>query len=293
MSGRSFAVYPTKVFAGLMFVVATMWYAAASQNNTASYLLLFVTLSVFAVSIPQTLLNVTRLQVSAEAIKPTFAGQEAAVSIEIANRSRQSRRSCVLSLPNVDAAPETVDEIAPQRAARVTLRFPAEARGQHELSRIELRSMYPLGFFAARRAFAIRQSYVVYPAPSGDPKLPTAPRKARSHVEALTGEGDDYAGVRAYVPGESQRHIDWKAVARGQPLMTKQFTAESGDAVRLDFAATTGRDVEEKLSQLALWIIEAERARRRYELRLPGAYFAAASGEMHYHRCLRALALHR
>ena len=52
-------------------------------------------------------------------------------------------------------------------------------------------------------------------------------RVTHSRPQTELGEGDDFAGVRAYVPGESQRHIDWRAVARGQPLMTKQFAAEA------------------------------------------------------------------
>jgi uncharacterized protein (DUF58 family) len=93
------------------------------------------------------------------------------------------------------------------------------------------------------------------------------------------------------VPGESQRQIDWKAVARGQPLMTKQFTAEADDLLHLDYDQVRLADPEQRLSQLALWIVEAERARRRYSLHLPGTRIPSGSGEAHYHRCLRALAL--
>jgi uncharacterized protein (DUF58 family) len=105
------------------------------------------------------------------------------------------------------------------------------------------------------------------------------------------GEGDDFAGVRDYVPGESQRHIDWRAVARGQPLMTKQFAAQAEGVVYFDFAALHFANVEERLSQLALWIIEAERARRPYGLRLPGTEIPPAIGQPHFHQCLRALSL--
>jgi uncharacterized protein (DUF58 family) len=48
-------------------------------------------------------------------------------------------------------------------------------------------------------------------------------------------------------------------------------------------------DVEERLSQLALWVIEAERAGRPYGLRLPGTEIAPAVGEPHFHQCMRAL----
>jgi uncharacterized protein (DUF58 family) len=113
----------------------------------------------------------------------------------------------------------------------------------------------------------------------------------RRRPRAELGEGDDFAGVRAYVPGESQRHIDWKAVARGQALMTKQFTAEADGLLYLDFAEVRLSDLEDRLSQLALWVIEAERARHPYGLRLPTAEIPPSLGESHFHRCLRALAL--
>ena len=293
MNSRSWPLlYPTKIFAGLLFVLVAMWYASASQNNAANYLLLFFTLAVFLVSIPQTLLNLSGMRATAESIKPAFAGQEIAVAIELANESRRTRHGCVVTLPGLDETGELIDRIDSGKAARVTLRFPAAARGEYEITRLQLRSSYPLGFLATSKRVATRQRYVVYPAPAGDRQLPTlASHATPANFASVVGEGDDYAGVRAYVPGESQRHIDWKAVARGQPLMTKQFTAEADDVVRLDFHSIAASDTEQRLSQLALWVIEAEAARRRYALRLPRAEIAAANGDAHYHRCLRALAL--
>jgi len=49
--------------------------------------------------------------------------------------------------------------------------------------------------------------------------------------------------------------------------------------------------VEGRLSQLALWVIQAERARRPYGLRLPGAEIPPAVGQSHFHQCLRTLSL--
>jgi uncharacterized protein (DUF58 family) len=73
--------------------------------------------------------------------------------------------------------------------------------------------------------------------------------------------------------------------------MTKEFADETKGAICLDFLQVRVADVEEKLSQLTLWVIEAERARQPYGLRLPGVKISAALGQMHFHRCLRALSL--
>jgi uncharacterized protein (DUF58 family) len=285
-------VYPTAGFAGLLFVLAAMWYAASSQNNTAIYLLFFVLTSVFLVSIPHTLTNLAGVTVTVESVQPAFVGQEISLPVELMNGSRAIRYGIELALLDSNCERQRVDYIPANKAARVTLRFPASQRGEHSVGALCLTSAYPLGFLGLLERFASSQAYFVYPRPAGDVRLP-ANFMHRHESRPLTevGEGDDFAGVRAYVPGESQRHIDWKAVARGQPLMTKQFTAEAEGLLHLDFSALKSADAEEKLSQLALWVIEAERARRPYGLRLPGSEISPAIGQTHFHRCLRALSL--
>lgn len=291
-AGKFPLLYPTGSFAGLLFVLGAMWYAASSQNSPAVYLLLVGLTAVFLVSIPHTLLNLADVTIAPESAKPAFAGQEVSLPIEIMNGSRAPRRGIQLLVPGRGCKRKHIDHIPAGKAARVTFRFPAKQRGEHRISTFRLTSVYPLGFVRVLKKFASSQTYLVYPRPSGDPRLPMhRVRSPHSRPQTELGEGDDFAGVRGYVPGESQRHIDWKAVARGQPLMTKQFAAEAEGSVQLDFSALHFHGVEERLSQLALWVIEAERARRPYSLRLPNTEIAPAVGEAHFHRCLRALSL--
>jgi uncharacterized protein (DUF58 family) len=285
-------LYPTAGFAGLLFVLGAMWYAASSQNNTAVYLLLFALTAVFLVSIPHTLINLAGVTVTLESVQPAFVGQEVSLPLEIMNDSRATRHGIELALSGSNSGRKRIDYIPADRAARVTLRFPARQRGEYQVATLCLTSAYPLGFIRFLKKFASAQTYIVYPKPAGDVRLPSSfvhRRDGRPLTEL--GEGDDFAGVRDYVPGESQRHIDWRAAARGQPLMTKQFAAEAEGVVYFDFAALHFANVEERLSQLALWVIEAERARRPYGLRLPGTEILPAIGQPHFHQCLRALSL--
>jgi uncharacterized protein (DUF58 family) len=289
---KRFAFYPTASFSGLLFILAAMWYAASSQNSAAVYVLFFALTAVFLVSIPHTLMNLGGVTIAPESAKPAFAGQEISLPVEIANLSRATRHGIDLVLSSVHRERKRIDHIPPGKAARVTLRFPAQRRGEYKIGPLTLTSVYPLGFVRALKRFGGSQTYVVYPKPAGDPQLPLSrARSARGHPTADIGEGDDFAGLRLYVRGESQRHIDWKAVARGQPLMTKQFAAEAEDSVYLDFFAPRFPDVEDRLSQLTLWVVEAERARRPYGLRLPSIEIPPATGQSHFHQCLRALSL--
>jgi uncharacterized protein (DUF58 family) len=291
-AGKFSLLYPTASLAGLLFVLGAMWYAASSQNSPAVYLLLFGLTALFLVSIPHTLLNLADVTIAPESAKPAFAGQEVSLSVEIMNCSRATRRGIQLALPGRGGERKHVDYIAAGKAARVTLRFPAGQRGKHRIGTFRLTSIYPLGFVRVLKKITSSQTYLVYPKPSGDTRLPVhRARSPHNRPQTELGEGDDFAGVRAYVPGESQRHIDWRAVARGQPLMTKQFAAEAEGSVHLDFSALPFHGIEKRLSQLALWVIEAERVRRPYSLRLPNTDIPPAVGEAHFHRCLRALSL--
>ena len=283
---------PTAALGGLVFVLFAMWYAASSQNNAAAYLLFFTLGSLFIVSIPHALLNIASLKATTESVKPTFAGDEVSLPVEVTNQSGKSRYGVRVQVPDSGGDEQPVDEIAAGRAARVLVRFPARARGEYEVKRLRLVSAFPLGVLRATKRINCHQRFLVYPKPEGDPRLPRdRARSAHNRPRAELGEGDDFAGVRAYEPGQSQRQIDWKAVARGHPLMTKQYTTEAIGELYLDFAAVPGEDTEARLAQLALWIIEAERARRSYGLRLRGTEVAPSLGQAHFHRCLRALAL--
>ena len=287
-------IFPTASFAALVFVLTTMWYAASSQNSAAIYLLLFALTGVFLVSIPHTLINLAGVRTRLESAKPAFADDEVSLPVEIMNTSRATRYGIELVLSDANKTRERIDYIPPEKAARLTLRFPARQRGEHKIGTLWLTSAYLVGFVRVVKKIAHPQTYLVYPKPAGDPRLPASlSRSPASSPQINTKEGDDFSGVRAYVPGESQRHIDWKAVARGQPLMTKQFAAEPEGSIHLDFSLVPSSNVEARLSQLALWVIEAERARRPYGLRLPGTKILPAIGPTHFHRCLHALSLFR
>jgi uncharacterized protein (DUF58 family) len=151
---------------------------------------------------------------------------------------------------------------------------------------------YPLGLFRAWCWEPLDLEYLVYPQPSGSYPWPltVADDMLQDHGDRLGG--DDFTGVRAYQPGDSHRHVDWKAVARGRPMLTKQFSGGGRGLIWCDWFILEGLDTEARLSQLACWIVEAHRQGCEYGLRLPDREYLPAAGWEHYERCLKALALY-
>ena len=122
--------------------------------------------------------------------------------------------------------------------------------------------------------------------------------RLRVFVDALRASGrvrdgdDDFAGLRAHRAADSPRHVAWKALARGGPMLTKQYAAAQGGDVLLDWSALpTHLDEEQRLSRLTAWVLRADQDGRRYGLLLPQTHIAPGLGRDHRDRCLRELAL--
>lgn len=273
----------------LIAVLLAMWYAGASQGNGAAYLLCFVLLSLALVSIAHTWANLRDLSVGADRIPPTFAGDEQTIAASVGALRPRRHFSLELIAPG-EKTGATIRCLEPGATQHVTVTRKAPRRGCFHEIELRIRSAYPLGFFAAQQRWKIRETHWVYPAPRGGAALPHRLSPTRQPRAGAIVEGDDYGGVRAWRVGESQRHIDWKAAARGQPLLTKQWLGEADDILYFDWHALESLETEARLSQLAKWIVLAERGTAPYELRLPGQVIAASRGDSHYHACLRALA---
>ncbi len=290
VSGRV-RVVPNRNTTGLVALLIAMWYAGASQNNGAAYLLCFVVASVALVSLLHSHANLRGLRVSCGPIAPVLAGESHRVRIgAIAASGRRHAAIRVKARGRGESV--AFSEISGPRIEHDDLAIAAPARGRFETLKLMASSLYPLGFFSARMALEIRQTRWVYPALEGSRPLPRKFTPARHHGVGVRTEGDDFAGSRAYVAGESQRHIDWKAAARDRGLTIKQWAGEADETLQLGWQDTAGLAHEARLSQLARWIVTAERGGHGYSLEVPGTVIPADRGDAHFHACLRVLALY-
>ena len=283
-------VVPNRNTIGLLALIVATWYAGASQNNGAAYLLCFVLTGVGLVSILHTRANLRGLRVSCGAIAPGFSGEVQRVKIGVL--AAEGRAHASVRIRARDAVESVAfSEINGSRWQYEELALAPSERGRFDELTLVASSLFPLGFFSARMALTIRQTRWVYPAAEGARQFPRNTASAKNRGAGGHAEGDDFAGLRAYLPGEPQRHIDWKAAARGQGLVIKQWAGEADETLRFGWDDTAGLAHEARLSQLTRWIVNAERSGRSHGLDMPGKSFPSAHGDAHFHECLRVLAL--
>lgn len=276
---------------GLVFTLAlfAMLLIAINYNNGLAYGFVFLVAGMAAVSMLFTHRNLAGLEVTVSDAEPVFAGDDARFPVRVANPEPFLRQSVWLMCGDFQGR----SSVLPGATAQLTLPVATQSRGYFHPPRFRLSSAYPFGLLytwsAAIRAERARA--LVYPKPAGDAPLPRS-ESYRFETGAQRREGDDFVGLRDYHPGDSPRHVHWKAVAASQSLVTKQFGGADSEQLWLDWEAITG-DTETRLSQLCEWVCRAEHDGLVYGLRMPGTRIELGSGPGHQHDCLKTLALWR
>jgi len=300
---RSIYILPTR--AGLLFtgLLGVLLVAAINYSNGLAYGLTFLLAAVALVALLHTHRNLHRVEISPGAAPAVFAGDVASFEVCLSNTTPVARIALCIEQEEARSGarppwrmagrmPVARVHLAADEKACFALNLPTIRRGYLDAPSMSLSTDFPLGIAHAwSRRVTLPLRVLVYPRPAL-PRPRVAAYGTGERASALPARGgDDFAGLREYVSGDSLRHVHWKAVARAQGWFTKQFGGGALAAHWLDWDALDGLDTEERLSVLTRWVLDAEHEGRPYGLRLPGTVIEPAAGERHRDRCLSALAL--
>lgn len=284
---RRIFILPTKQ--GYLFAFVLLLLLLASINYTLSlgFVLTFLLASMAGVAMLHTWRNLAHLKLRPGRCDPVFAGETAhfAVTVETPSQTRFS-----IAVRRRDEEPVYAD-IATGEMSVVTLPVVAARRGIIRCGRLEVFTRYPVGLFHAWSYVDFDLGVIVYPRPDPFAGVPPAQSRSASEEGIPIAGDEEFNMLRAYRPGDAPRQIAWKALAREQGLLTKEFNATASSELWIDWEEARAGDVETRLSILCHWVLQAERFGQSYGLRLPGKSIAPSRGEAHRTRCLEALAL--
>lgn len=285
---RKVFILPTRHGISFAILLLLMLVGSINYSNSLAYMLTFLLASLSVVAILFTYQNLLNLKVSLGQPEAVYAGNILTIPFYIEN-NQQNRFSIHISHNKFDGL--KVDLPLSQHF-KFVYSLTTHQRGYHRLPRFTFSTTFPLGLFKAWSYVEVDKHFIVYPKPAGMRQLPDQ----SLYKSTLTGDhgrgSDDYAGQRKYHPGDSLRQVNWKALAKEQGLLTKQFGGDRYEELWLDWSHTQGLGLEQRLSQLALWIIEAERAGISYGLRMPNQDIPPSNDEGHKQQCMKMLAFY-
>jgi uncharacterized protein (DUF58 family) len=284
---RRLYILPTRTGMAFGVLLLLMLIAGLNYANSLALLTTFLLAGLALVAMHTCHRNLLGLTVTDLAAQDGFAGGEAQLQVRLANPGAPARIGIELG---TDSGSAVACSVPAHGSVTVSLRIATPTRGTLPIPRLRIRTTWPFGLFRGWTWLHPAAEVIVYPRPHGSRPMPVAAGARGGSAPHESGEMDEWATLRAFRDGDSPRQVAWKAYARGAPLLVKEYTA-SGSAERLfDFAALSGLDPEQRLSQLAQWIISAAADAQRFGLRLPGHFIDLDQGSGHRQRCLRALA---
>jgi uncharacterized protein (DUF58 family) len=264
-----------------------MLIAGLNYANSLALLMTFVLIGVALVAMHGCHRNLLGLNVTELTSQDSFAGTRASLQLRLTNSTAQPR--IALELDGTGEPPVVCTAPADGEIV-VTLQVATPRRGLMPVERLRLMSTWPFGLFRAWTWMHVAHEVTVYPRPGGQRILPLAAGERGAGAPRESAEADEWATLRPFRDGDSPRQVAWKAYAHGAPLLVKEYTASGSTERLLDFAALTGLDTEQRLAQLARWILMCVADGDRYGLQLPQSFIDLDQGQVHRQRCLRALA---
>lgn len=289
LSHRRIFILPTLRGLGFVLLIALLLLIALVYNNNLAYLLGFLLASIFFITILHSFKALANLKLTQGQCQSVFAGEAVGFDIAVENPNKVKRSSLQISLEH-----SYNFYLAGQESRALTLYSATRKRGWHTIETITLSSAYPLGLFRAWSPVRFSVKALVYPKPSTSAlPFPIAEGNQTESLNIINSNvNDDYYGMREYYHGDPIRHIHWKALAKGYGLFSKQFSGNDAlDRCWLNYDQTPGHSVEERLSQLCRWVIDADQAGIQYGFNIPGLQLEPNQGKSHYLKCLEALAL--
>ena len=287
---------------GLLFAVLLIitFIAGINYGNNLVLGLCFYLISVWLISFHVTFAHISGLQVRLLDITMAEAGAPVWVTLQLRNDSRRPRRQLLFTFEQIVSAQteqkphKKVDRKAnknndnqheihadSQPSVLVTrlqdeqiIRLPVQThrRGQLELPRLKIKTVYPLGIMRAWSYVYFARSAWVYPKPEA---FDWQAQYAIASLEDLPIGGqyrqgqDDFERLDNYIEGKSLARVSWGHVARGQGMFTKHFADPVGHEQTLDYADMPAAQHKQKLAQMAYGALTLGELGVPFNMRLP------------------------
>lgn len=166
----------------------------------------------------------------------TRAGEELSVECEVQTRKTTAhdwwvfphRLPAGLAVLPPNGAP--IPTLKRRESTRVILHLHAPKRGHYTLPGWRVETDFPFGLVVAARTFAQPSTLLVHPryTPLSRMSLPIGRRYHPGGVALVSAHGEsmEYIGNRDWREGDEPRHIDWRATARLQTPIVREYREE-------------------------------------------------------------------
>ncbi len=265
------------LFGALAFVQLVM--AISSQNNLI-YFFVFAEISIALTSMFFTNYNIYRTYLKKISSQELYAQENNTVFIELASSDKKTPFHVFVRWNFEKNSTYASD------SAIYELFWKPKRRGYQKFPKVHFESQFPFGLLKSWKVCQTTDSILVFPQRKGSLDI----FKSSSSDQESSSQGL-FQELKEYQRGDSPRRIDWRASQRTQKLLVKKFEDQKSSKMNLDWEYTRHLgSIEDRISQMALWVDVAQTKNFDFQVILPGWTSGVGSGKEHARSCLTKLA---
>lgn len=138
--------------------------------------------------------------------------------------------------PPILDAPAYFPYLRPRLSESVPVELSFPRRGRYAQNGLGLATRFPFSFLTKTRVIPFERELIVLPSVEPTEEFLTILPMLRGEFDVfVAGRGNDLYRLREFAAGDAARHIDWKATARSQTVMVREFTREDERKLRIVF----------------------------------------------------------
>jgi uncharacterized protein (DUF58 family) len=271
-------------------IVLCLFILGTNFQNNIILLLCYFMLAILLLSVFHSFFYFIQHKLTFLPIIPDFENRQIYVPVQIDSTARYAGGSLY-----VYSGKKGV--LSQQGALQTHVKVPLlqHKRGIYDCPRVSVLCTYGFGLFKCWTHISPKLTFVVYPSVKK-----SAVRLFSAHEDAglIDSSDSQYAisdnlqGVREYQPTDPIHHVSWKHVAKGQGMLTKDFSENKGVSgwLRIQDLLHLGR--EEALRCLCYQVQQMDKDHVQFGLDLGVTQILPQQGKKHLEECLTQLALY-
>lgn len=289
LTQRKIFIIPSVQALYFFVVIFLLFVAAINYQNNLIYVLVFFLISLFNSAIIFTYSNLSQLHLRAGKTYPVFVDEFAQFDVELQTAPRKVHHQLHLHWP--DNSEYVVDQVVDEPKT-IKLHYLAKKRGYLKPGRLQIFSYYPLGLLRCWSWVDLGFTTIVFPKPIFSDEHHVNQNLGDKGKESIFLGQEDFYGFKAYSVGDHLYQINWRSLAKGQPLSTKVYAAQQSEDHWIDWYTIAEPSVERRLSIMCGCVITLHQLGVPYGLRMPNGDIVPSVGEAHKLQVLTCLALH-
>jgi uncharacterized protein (DUF58 family) len=285
LTQKQIFIFLTKEGGLFALMMLTIFIAGVNYANNLVLGLCFFLGSIVIITVHHTFHNFSGLLLEAVDATDSEAGGHTRYRIRLTPSGRKTPRQLLFTW---DEQAQLVDRLS--GPLLLTFELPTTTRGKYLPPRLTVETVYPLGLLRAWTYVRFSQIAWVSPKPiEGVLRGQTAAATDHDEVVTRVAGQEEFEDLRTFIEGESLSRVSWQHLARGQGILTKQFSDARGREHLLDYDVMYGGH-ELRLSQLAYWVKRFTAEHIAFELKVRDKTLPVGAGLAHQAAALRMLA---